>query len=932
MSDFYKPPLILVDGSGYIFRAYYALPPLTRPDGTPVGAVYGFTSMLLRLLEKEVEDGLAIIFDAGRKTFRNDIYPEYKAHRPPAPEDLIPQFPLMREAVEAFSLPALEVSGYEADDLIATYTSVALKESRPVKIISGDKDLMQLIKENVTFWDPLKNKNIGVPEVIEKFGVEPSKVGEVLALMGDSSDNIPGVPGIGPKSAAALIQEFGSLDNLLQKIEKVSKPAQRKNLEENQDKVILSRKLVALYEEVPLPKPIADLHIQSFNLEKATHFLKEQGFYSLIPRCEKYAARLSKKDGIGVVESLVKKEDTIIKKETAVSYRLIQTEQDLLAYLEKAKKAPFLAVDTETTSLDPLQAELVGISLCCEEVEAVYIPVGHETQGSLLQSLDAVGQLSTQRVCELLAPLLESYDIKKVGHNIKYDKLVLEKYGLNINAYEDTIVLSYVLDGAKFSHSLDALALQYFNHKTISYKEVTGAGKKAKNFAQVSLEDACIYSGEDAWITFRLYDVLYKRLKEESLDSIYVDLDLPCVDVLCAMELRGVFIDPKTLRDLSALFSQKLQDLEKEIYALAGRSFNIASPKQLSEILFSEQGFDGKKKGKSGDFSTKANILEELAIEGHPLPLKILEWRQVAKLKSTYTDALLNQINPKTHRVHTSYSQTTTSTGRLSSSNPNLQNIPVRTEEGRAIRCAFTASQGRKLISLDYSQIELRLLAHMADIDTLKQAFWEGQDIHALTASQIFHVPLQEIDKELRRRAKAINFGIIYGISAFGLAAQIGSSREEAKEIIQRYFKTYPGIEAYMTRTKEEARKNGYVETLFGRRCFIPEIHDKNGQRRAFAERQAINAPLQGTAADIIKKAMIEMEHAFIEKKEVPWMILQVHDELVFEGEDEVLTSYVSFLKKTMENVIDLSIPLIVDVSMGKNWGEMAPFILKKQD
>lgn len=921
MSDFSKPPLILVDGSGYIFRAYYALPPLTRPDGTPVGAVYGFTSMLMRLLEKETEDGIAIIFDAGRKTFRNDIYPEYKAHRPPPPEDLIPQFPLMRQAVEAFSLPAIDLVGYEADDLIATYTRLSLEEKRPVKIISGDKDLMQLIKENVIFLDPIKNKNIGKPEVLEKFGVEPAKVGEVLALMGDSSDNIPGVPGIGPKSAAVLIQKFGTVENLLNHLEEVTKPAQRKNLEENKEQALLSKKLVALCEEVPLPKTIEELHVHPFNLEKAIAFLKEQGFHSLIPRCEKYAASLSHSK---------QQEQVLIQKEKVSGpvYRLIQTEQDLIAYLEKAKKTSILAVDTETTSLDPLQAELVGVSLCCEDGEAVYIPVGHVFQGTLLDKPSNTLQLSRDFVCQQLKPLLEERNIKKIGHNIKYDKLVLEKYGLILEPYEDTMVLSYVLDGAKTTHGLDVLASTYFNHKTISYKEVTGEGKKAKNFAEVSLDEACTYSCEDAWLTFQLYELLNKRLKTEGLEAVYEGLDLPCVDVLCAMELRGVYVDPKTLQYLSTVFAQQLQALEEEIHQLAGRSFNIASPKQLSEVLFAEQGFSGTKKGKSGDFSTRANILEDLAAEGHLLPLKILAWRQIAKLKSTYTDALINQINPLTHRVHTSYSQTTTSTGRLSSSNPNLQNIPVRTEEGRSIRKAFMASNGKKLLSLDYSQIELRLLAHMADIPSLKQAFWEGKDIHAITASEIFHIPLQDIDKEWRRRAKAINFGIIYGISPFGLAAQINSSREEAKEIIQRYFKTYPGIEAYMTRTKEEARKKGYVETLFGRRCFIPGIYDKNGQTRAFAERQAINAPLQGTASDIIKKAMLLIEEDFSKRSQnMPWMILQVHDELVFEGKEEILVSYFPFLKQTMEKVISLSIPLIVDASIGNNWGEIVPII-----
>ncbi|MBS0185534.1 MAG: DNA polymerase I [Proteobacteria bacterium] len=911
------PPLILVDGSGYIFRAYHALPPLSRADGTPVGAVYGFASMILKLLETE-EDGFVVIFDAGRKTFRNEIYPDYKAHRPPAPEDLIPQFPLTRAVCEAFGVTSLEIPGYEADDLIASYTKEALKEGRPVKIISSDKDLMQLVSPDVLLFDPFKNKTIGAQEVFEKFGVSPLSVIDVLALMGDTSDNIPGVPGIGPKGAAELIQRFTNLENLLNHIEDVSKASHKKSLFEHAEQARLSKKLVQLYDNIPLPKPLSDLHIKPMEPSKIVSFLKEQGFHSLIPRLEKYLRKQNSSEASAPSFSA-----DLPASDVSTSYELILTEAALQNFLKETLKYPKLAIDTETTSLNALKAELVGISLSYKPGSAVYIPINHKKELSLLDQDTFQKQLPLEKVISLLKPIFENQALLKIGHNIKYDLLVLKNYGLNIFPLDDTMVISYVLDGVKTFHSLDHLSALYFNHTTVKYKDLVGSGKSEITFDYVPLDLACHYAAEDADYTLRLYEILKPRLIRERLNSVYETLDRPLIPILADMESEGILVNPQALRHLSALIADEMALLEQKVYTLAGRPFNLASPKQLSEILFEEMGLETGKKGKAGDFSTRAGILESLAEQGHELPKEILKWRGLAKLKSTYTDTLVSQINPKTHRVHTSYSITKTSTGRLASSDPNLQNIPIRTEDGLRIRKAFIAKPHHLFLSLDYSQIELRLLAHVAKIPALIEAFLKGYDIHAITASYVFSTPLEKIDNALRHKAKAINFGIIYGISPFGLSQQLGISVKDAKEYIETYFKTYPGIESYMNTTKAEAHQKGYVETLFGRKCYIPDINDRSLQIRAFSERQAINAPLQGSAADIIKKAMIRVAQFLKETSSSAKLLLQVHDELIFEISEDDLTSYGPQLKKIMENVLKLDVPLIADASIGLNWGEM---------
>lgn len=913
-------PLVLVDGSGYIFRAYHALPPLNRPDGTPVGAVYGFTSMMLRLLESEGKDGFAVIFDAGRKTFRNDIYADYKAHRPPTPEDLIPQFPLTRIVCEVFGVPCFESPGYEADDLIASYAKASIEAHRPVKIISGDKDLMQLIGPMLTLFDPLKNKSIGVQEVFEKFGVPPEKVIDVLSLMGDSSDNIPGVPGIGPKGAADLIQKFGDLENLLNHIKDVTKPSHQKSLLENVDKARLSKKLIQLKDDVPLPMPLESLHEHSMNPDKLFAFLKEQGFHSLLSRTERYIQKMSQ-SSLPIFSPSAEVENPPSK-----NYVLIQTESDLKDFLNTALKYPKIALDTETTSLDARSAELVGISLSYIPGHACYIPVGHKAQHSLLDANNAPKQLPLETVLFHLKPILNHPSILKIGHNIKYDLLVLKQHDVLVSPVDDTMVLSYVLDGTKTSHGLDTLALTYFNHVSLKFKDITTQGKSQITFDFVDLELACTYAAEDADFTLRLHDILKPRLLEERLSSVYETLERPLINVLTQMEYDGILVNPTTLRTLSQIFSERMYILEQEIHALAGRSFNIASPKQLGDVLYSDMGLETGKKGKSGDFSTRADILETFAAQGHVLPSRVLDWRGLAKLKNTYTETLVSQINSKTGRVHTSYSMTSTSTGRLSSSDPNLQNIPIRTEEGLKIRTAFIAPPRFSLVSLDYSQIELRLLAHVAHIPTLREAFLKNQDIHAITASHVFGVPIDRVDSTLRRKAKAINFGIIYGISPFGLSQQLGIPTKDAKTYIDSYFKTYPGIESYMEVTKTEARKNGYVETPFGRRCFITDINDRNPQRRAFAERQAINAPLQGGSADIIKKAMIRIFKNLKTDHSQTKMLLQVHDELVFEVREEDIDHVAPALKLEMETIVKLEVPLVVDIRVGKNWGEMTAF------
>ena len=911
------PHLYLIDGSGFIFRAFHALPPMVREDGTPVNAVYGFINMLMKLLEDTDVDHLAVVFDSARRNYRHEIYPDYKAHRPDVPEELIPQFSLIRQACQAFSVPALELEGFEADDLIASYAQHAVKQGAQVTLISSDKDLMQLVTDTVQMRDPLKNKDISFPQVIEKFGVPPHQVVDVQALAGDRSDNVPGVPGIGIKTAAQLIQEFGTLENLLGNLGKISQPKRREALELNKENARISYQLVSLRRDVPLPLPLEALTRKPPERQELIAFLTEQNFRSIVGRI----GRLKTLDGFSAAPSP--------QKNLASSYELIQTRAALEKWLEEARFKGIVAFDTETTSLEALKAQLVGFSLCTQEGKACYVPLAHKErvshtlfEVSLETNSPPLQQIPFQEALDLLKPVLEDPSILKVGHNIKYDGLVLVKYGLKIAPFEDTMVMSYTLDGTRHSHSMDALSGLHLDYKTMTYEEVTGSGRSQISFEETTLDKACAYAAEDAEVTLKLYHFFKPRLVKESATTLYECLDRALIPVLLDMEARGIKVDAQTLRGLSHDFAKRLALLEEEIYLHAGRPFNIGSPKQLGEVLFHELGFETGKKGKSGAFSTRVDILEDLALQGHPLPEKILRWRQLSKLKNTYTDALIHQIHPKTGRVHTTFSSTVTSTGRLASSHPNLQNIPIRTEEGRKIRGAFVAEAGYKLLSLDYSQIELRLLAHMAHIPSLLEAFRAGHDIHAATAAEVFGVPLERVEAEHRRRAKTINFGIIYGISPFGLARQLKTSQGEAAHFMKVYNERYPGIQAFMEQQKEKARKQGFVETLFGRKCYISGIHDKNPAVRSGAERQAINAPLQGTAADIIKKAMVAIHQCLEEKKLDSRMLLQVHDELILECPDREVEEVKALASHDMSSAVRLSIPLTVDSGIGQNWDE----------
>lgn len=913
--------IFLVDGSGYIFRAYHALPPLTRSDGTPVGAVYGFCNMLMKLLE-DADNGerpthLAVIFDAARKTFRNDIYPEYKAHRPPTPEDLIPQFALIRQAVEAFNLPAIELPGFEADDVIATYAHEAKKRGAKVTIVSSDKDLMQLVNDDITMLDTMKNREVDVDGVREKFGVGPDKVVDVQALAGDSSDNVPGVPGIGIKTAAELINTYGDLESLLARAGEIKQPKRRENLIEFADLARVSAKLVKLRDDAPVPQALDTLAVRELEVAPLLDFVDAQGFRAL-------HSRLAAKHGGGEAESAPPP-----PRVEAGEYETVTTTAQLQAWIDAAYTAGSVAVDTETTSLDAMQADLVGISLSVEPGKACYIPLGHvgsDAEGSLALSGDRPDQLPIGDTLDTLKPLLRDPGVLKIGQNLKYDMLVLHRYGIEITPFDDTMLQSYVLESGLHGHGMDELSQLHLGHAPIKFKEVVGTGKNALTFDQVSIEDATGYAAEDADVTLRLHEIFKPRLSEEHLKTVYETLERPLVPVLVAMEACGIKVDREALAQLSTEFAKGMVGLEAEIYALAGHEFNIGSPKQLGEVLFDEMSLESRKKGKSGAKSTSADVLEGLAAEGHDLPAKVLDWRQLSKLKSTYTDALQSQIDNDTGRVHTSYSMAGTTTGRLASSDPNLQNIPIRTAEGRKIRQAFIPEAGNVLMSADYSQIELRILAHMADIDTLKQAFADGLDIHAMTASEVFGIPLEGMDPADRRRAKAINFGIIYGISAFGLARQLDVPQKAARDYIERYFERFPGIQTYMEETKEACRASGYVSTLFGRRCHIRGIKDKNPPQRNFAERAAINAPIQGTAADIIRRAMIRMPAALDGRGLGAKMLLQVHDELVFEVPEAELDETVSLVSTVMSGaaapVVNLSVPLTVEAGSGNNWDE----------
>ena len=916
----------LIDGSGFIFRAYYGIKAdMTNPAGTPVNAVFGFTKMVMKLIDDTNADHIAIMFDKARKTFRSDIYAEYKANRGAPPDDLIPQFDLVRDAAKALNVVALDMDGYEADDLIATYTRQAREQGADVTIVSSDKDLMQLVGPGVVMMDAMKNKIIGPDEVMEKFGVGPDKVIDVQALAGDSSDNVPGVRGIGVKTAAQLINEYGDLDAVLERAEEVKQPKRRQSLIDEADEARLSRQLVTLMDDVPVTEDLSTFAVQPRTAETLLPFLVQQGFKSLLKAAEAQFGVSAPTDNAEVSETGTG---------TVTGYELVQTDKALKAWIDEAIRAGVVAVDTETTSLDALRAKLVGVSLSVTPGRACYIPLGHKqaaVQGALDlggdgntggDGGDAPDQIPLKKALKLLKPLLENPSVLKIGQNIKYDMKVLSRHDVTISPVDDTMLLSYVLGGGLHGHGMDDLAKRFLDHETIKYADVTGTGKAKVTFDQVALDKALDYAAEDADITGRLHKILKPRLVEDHVVSVYETLERPLVPILGAMERQGIKVDGKKLKGLSDDFGKRLAELEIEIHSLAGREFNIGSPKQLGEVLFDEMGLPGGKKGKTGAYGTGADVLEALIDHGHDLPARVLDWRQLAKLKSTYSDALMEQINPDTGRVHTSYSQTGASTGRLASTNPNLQNIPVRTEEGRKIRQAFVADKGMKLLSADYSQIELRLLAHVADIKALKDAFHNGQDIHAMTAAQVFGVAMEDMDPMVRRKAKAINFGIIYGISAFGLARQLGIGNSEAGEYIDAYFEKYPGIRDYMDRTKDQAAQQGFVTTLFGRKCHIRSINEKNPNLRGLGERAAINAPIQGGAADIIKRAMIRLPDALAGAKLSARMLLQVHDELIFEVPEKEMEATTEVVTGVMSGAAHLDVPLVVDTGVGANWDE----------
>jgi DNA polymerase-1 len=913
----------LVDGSAYIFRAFHALPPMTRADGTPVNAVYGFANMLTKLVEDSEADFLAVIFDTARKTFRSDIYPEYKAHRPPAPEELIPQFELIREATRAYSLPCLELEGFEADDLIATYARHAVEQGFDVTIVSSDKDLMQLIGPGVRMMDPMKNRFIGPDEVVEKFGVGPDKVIDVQSLAGDSTDNVPGVPGIGIKTAALLLEEYGDLDTLLERAGEIKQNKRRENLIEFADLARISRDLVTLRKDVPVEHKIAEFQKKRPDPDVLIPFLEEQGFRTILSKV---------RSEFGIDAPAAASADTATPPGDA-AYELVQDEDALKAWIAVAEKEGVVAFDTETSSLDSMQADLVGLSLSVKGGSACYVPLAHvapagETDGELDLAGDAAPRAAAPKQIDfdtaigLLKPMLEDPGVMKVGQNIKYDMQVMARYGIEITPIDDTMILSYVLEGGLHGHGLDELATLHLGHTNIKYSDVTGTGKKKIGFAEVPLDAALDYAAEDAEVTGRIYRLLKPRIATEHMATVYETLERALIPVLSKMERTGISIDATFLKDLSGDLEKRAADIAEDIYRLAGREFNIGSPKQLGEILFDEMNLDGGKKTKTGAYGTGADVLEALAAQGHDLPRRVLDWRQLTKLRSTYTDALVAQINPETKRVHTSYAQAIASTGRLSSTDPNLQNIPIRTEEGRKIRQAFIADKGNVLLSADYSQIELRLLAHVAGIETLVQAFRDGQDIHAMTASEVFGIPVEGMESSVRNRAKAINFGIIYGISPFGLARQLAIPQGEAKAYIESYFEKFPGIRDYMETTKAFARDHGYVQTIFGRKCHTPGIADKNPARRNFSERAAINAPLQGAAADIIKRAMTRIDPALEKAGLGARMLLQVHDELIFEVPEAELDDTAALVKKIMEGAAHLDVPLVVETGSGANWDQ----------
>ena len=919
--------LHLIDGSAFIFRAYHALPPLTRKsDGLPIGAVAGFCNMLYKQVEAnkgpDAPTHVAVIFDYSGKTFRNEIYDKYKANRPPPPEDLRPQFPLTRDATRAFNIACHEVEGFEADDIIATLSKQAREAGGRCTIISSDKDLMQLVGGGVEMLDAMKNKRIDADGVREKFGVGPEHVVDVQALAGDSVDNIPGAPGIGIKTAALLINEYGDLENLLEHAEEIKQPKRRQALIENADLIRLSKQLVTLVDDMDLDFTLDDLELKEPEPEPLLSFLAEMEFRTL-------TKRIAEQMGVEppAVEVAAAPVDTPDAPPfDAAKYEWVKDVDALTKWIERIYERGYVAVDTETTGLDTMRAELVGISLCVEAGQACYIPLRHkESAGDDLFASDALaeGQMNFDVALTILKPMLQDESILKIGQNMKYDAKIFARVGVNVAPIDDTMLLSYALHAGLHNHGMDALSERYLDHSPIPIKPLLGTGKSAITFDKVKVADAVPYAAEDADITLRLWQMFKPRLHVEQVTTVYETMERPLVPVLAQMEMNGIKVDRDVLSRMSNNFAQKMAALEVEIHELAGRSFNVGSPKQLGEILFDEMGLEGGKKGKTGAYATGADVLEDLAAEGNELAARVLDWRQLSKLKSTYTDALQDHINPDTGRVHTSYVIAGANTGRLASTDPNLQNIPVRTEEGRKIREAFVADEGKVLLSLDYSQIELRILAHIADIDALKQAFRDGLDIHAMTASEMFDVPLDEMTPDIRRKAKAINFGVIYGISGFGLARNLRIPRKEAQGFIDRYFERFPGIRTYMDATVEYAKEHKYVKTLFGRKIHTPEMGSK-GPRAGFAKRAAINAPIQGSAADIIRRAMVRMPEA-IDGMPAK-MLLQVHDELIFEVEEGAVDAVTKVVRDVMEGAsmpaVKLDVPLIVDAGVGANWAE----------
>ena len=910
----------LIDGSGYIFRAYYALPPLTRKsDGLPVGAVSGFCSMLFKLLEDSKSNEnlqkpthFAVIFDSARKTFRNEIYSDYKANRSEAPDDLAPQFEYIRKSVIAFNLPSVDLPNYEADDLLATYTEQILAKGAKVTIVSSDKDLMQLYKKDVRLFDPMKNKFITSEDIANKFGVGPEKVIDVQSLAGDSSDNVPGVPGIGVKTAAELINKYGTLEKLLDNAEEIKQNKRRETLIENKDKAIISKKLVTLMKNVPVERKIEEFHLKDIDKDRLYKFLREMEFNRLLSSVIS-AYGEPKLENTSIEKKPEKRHKNIDKKH----YHLIKNEKEIDDWINEAEEVGELAIDTETSSLDAHQADLVGISLSTKIGKACYIPIGHKFKGCLKKDV----------VINKLKPLLEDKSVKKIGQNIKFDFIVLFKQGINMNSMEDTMLMSYVLDAGKNRHNMDTLSEIHLQHKTIPFKEIVGTGKKEINFSDVELDKAMEYAAEDADITYRLYKIFSKNLKLEKLTNIYEIFEKPLIKILAFMEIEGIKIDNKFLKILSEKFKKKINKLEKEVFKISKKEFNIASPKQLGEIIYNDLKIAVLKKTRKGSFATNASVLEDLAFKGHKFPQLILEWRQVSKLKNTYSDALPEHINPNTKRVHTSFLLAATTTGRLASSDPNLQNIPIKSEDGRDIRKAFTAEKGFTLVSADYNQIEMRILADLADVKELKKAFKHNEDIHSLTASQVFDVDIKKVNQDMRRKAKAINFGIIYGISQYGLAKQINVSNHEADQFLNAYFSRFPEIKIYMEDTIKFCRKSGYVNNIFGRRSHFNGINDKNFNVRNFQERAAINAPIQGSASEIMRIAMIRLDKKFKSlKNDKLKILLQIHDELIFEVPEKEVKTITKTIQEEMTSVTEsdlhsFSTPLTVDVNIGDNWG-----------